>query len=213
MSKAETAPGSSAARHDLPRHDLSGVSCLSAFAKAETRALMLAQRRSLDKRLAALLSARAQSALLATAEWQKASSVAAYSPLGNETDTVMLVENAFAASKKLYLPQTSMTEMRFARWLPDAGLRKGIHNIMEPSSDDFASSVDLLLLPGVAFDRFGQRLGFGGGHYDRFLAEHPDFAALRAGFCYQFQILQTLLTDPWDVPVNALCSDAGWQWI
>lgn len=72
---------------------------------------------------------------------------------------------------------------------------------------------DLIIVPGVGFDMQGNRLGFGAGYYDRYLA-HPSMKdTVKIGFAYSFQILPELPADPWDVRMNALCSEKELIWL
>ena len=63
----------------------------------------------------------------------------------------------------------------------------------------------LILLPGLAFDRQGHRLGYGGGYYDRFFAQSSCLTL--AGFCFSFQLCREVPADPWDVAMDAVCTD------
>jgi len=71
-----------------------------------------------------------------------------------------------------------------------------------------AHEVDLFVVPGVAFDREGRRLGRGGGHYDRLLARRR-LGAVPVGICYADRLVDALPEDPWDVRMEVLVSDAG----
>lgn len=76
-----------------------------------------------------------------------------------------------------------------------------------------AFAPDLAIIPGVAFDRQGNRLGHGAGYYDRFLA-HPAMARTAlVGLAYAFQIVPALPVAPWDRPVHALCTEEGLTWL
>lgn len=72
---------------------------------------------------------------------------------------------------------------------------------------------DIIVVPGVAFDRQGGRLGQGGGYYDRLLGSPAYAACLRIGLAYAFQVLDRLPRDDWDVPVHALCTEEGLLWL
>ena len=94
--------------------------------------------------------------------------------------------------------------------------RPGRFGIAEPlphlcrSPDLF--SPDLILVPGVAFDRCGRRLGFGGGYYDRLLARPAMRGVAAIGLAYDFQILEELPADPWDVALSGICSEKELLW-
>lgn len=117
-------------------------------------------------------------------------------------------------------------EMCLAPCACAADLRPGRYGIAEPdpvrcpaidmdavpgSASAFAP--DLAVIPGVAFDRRGNRLGHGAGYYDRFLA-HPAMARTAlVGLAYAFQIVPALPVAPWDRPVHALCTEEGLTWL
>lgn len=182
-------------------------------AKSQIRKSLLTKRKALPKARAASLGVLAQTALINSELWQKAQTVALYLSLPSETATDMLLEYAFADGKIIYAPKLQAQQMSFARFSGMRDLTAGPHGIRQPACNDFAANVDLLLVPGIGFDRHGYRIGYGGGYYDRFLAQNPDFAKTAAGFCFGFQIVQKLPEDTWDIPVQALCSEDGWQWL
>uniref|UniRef100_B8DIG1 5-formyltetrahydrofolate cyclo-ligase n=1 Tax=Nitratidesulfovibrio vulgaris (strain DSM 19637 / Miyazaki F) TaxID=883 RepID=B8DIG1_NITV9 len=113
-------------------------------------------------------------------------------------------------------------EMCLAPCACAADLKPGRYGIAEPDparcpaidmdvAPDFAP--DLAVIPGVAFDRQGNRLGHGAGYYDRFLA-HPAMARTSlVGLAYAFQIVPALPVAPWDRPVHALCTEEGLTWL
>lgn len=117
-------------------------------------------------------------------------------------------------------------EMCLAPCACAADLKPGRYGIAEPdpircpaidmdaapgSASSFAP--DIAVIPGVAFDRQGNRLGHGAGYYDRFLA-HPAMARTAlVGLAYAFQIVPALPVAPWDRPVHALCTEEGLTWL
>ncbi|MBF0514131.1 MAG: 5-formyltetrahydrofolate cyclo-ligase [Desulfovibrionaceae bacterium] len=87
----------------------------------------------------------------------------------------------------------------------------GAYGILEPDPaacpSELGASAELIVVPGLAFDRRGCRLGCGGGYYDRLLA-CPQFAStLTIGAAYAFQVVETLPQEPWDVRLRAICSE------
>ena len=81
-------------------------------------------------------------------------------------------------------------------------VEKGYAGIPEPMDDEPIADdpTALVLMPGLAFDREGHRIGYGGGFYDKFLAEEPNHPTV--ALCYQFQMLEKLETEEFDVPVD-----------
>jgi 5-formyltetrahydrofolate cyclo-ligase len=98
----------------------------------------------------------------------------------------------------------------------ESDLVDGAYSIKEPdrSSCEFPQSVspDIIIVPGVGFDRHGFRIGFGGGYYDRFLSRPEIASCLIVGVCYDFQIIESVPVENWDKPVHALCTEGETIW-
>jgi hypothetical protein len=89
-------------------------------------------------------------------------------------------------------------------------LTPGKFNIPEPPMDvkRVVKSIDVVFVPGLAFDLFGYRIGYGGGFYDRFLSKNP--SSKKIGICFSFQLFSELPHDPFDVPVDYIVTDKNW---
>lgn len=148
--------------------------------------------------------------------------IAGYWACLGELDLAPLFEQAWAASKQVCLPvvvDDPPQSLRFAPYRPDVALRRNRFRIPEPDLPEtewlFPDQLDLLLVPLVAFDAKGTRLGMGGGFYDRSFAFllNPDYQGKRPvllGVGYEFQKMATLLTrEPWDVPLAAAATEAA----
>ena len=115
-----------------------------------------------------------------------------------EVQTKPLIEEAMKAGKKVYLPVTDVRErkIRITRFLgPDIGFEKGAFGIMEPA-EQFREWIeprflDMVLVPGLAFDDLGSRIGYGGGYFDRFLRDVRRDAWI-VGLAYDFQLMHYL---------------------
>lgn len=195
-----------------------------AAAKVALRREMLQRRRGLDTTEAQRHGAMAQAALLAHPAWITARQVVLYVAVRNELDTDLLLREAWEAGKEVLLPRCDPAcsgVMCLAPCLCAADLAPGSHGIPEPSplrcppvdpqSPTFTP--DLAVIPGVAFDRQGNRLGYGGGYYDRFLSTPGMSATPLVGFAHAFQIVDVLPAEAWDRPVNALCTEEGLIWL
>lgn len=137
-----------------------------------------------------------------TEAYQKAEAIYGYLPYNQEVYTVPMLEQALLDGKKVAVPKVYGDTMRFI-WLEDLSkVEKGYAGIPEPVAD--APVADdknaLVLMPGLAFDEAGHRIGYGGGFYDRFLAEEPNHPTL--ALCYDFQMLEHLETEEFDIPVD-----------
>ncbi|HUT25895.1 MAG TPA: 5-formyltetrahydrofolate cyclo-ligase, partial [Sumerlaeia bacterium] len=117
--------------------------------------------------------------------------------------------------KRLALPRCIRGESRFeAHWITDPrrDLVPGIlPGLMEPRENARAcrgaKPFDLIIVPGIAFDRRGYRIGFGAGMYDRFLVSHLD--SRRLALAYSLQIVDHVPADPHDLPVHAILTEEG----
>lgn len=113
-----------------------------------------------------------------------------------------ILEQALRDGKRVAVPKVYGEEMRFL-YLDDLSLvAKGYGGIPEPIADEPVADdkTALVLMPGLAFDPEGHRIGYGGGFYDKFLAAEPNHPTL--ALCYDFQVLPNLETDPHDIPVD-----------
>ena len=100
------------------------------------------------------------------------------------------------------VPKCYGDEMRFI-WMDDLSkVEKGYAGIPEPIADDPVADDEtaLVLMPGLAFDPMGHRIGYGGGFYDKFLAKEPGHPTL--ALCYDFQMMDHLETEEFDIPVD-----------
>ena len=207
-----------------PPRSLSGIT--DAGNDAAARQALRQEVRSLRRALAPEARARAaylaQNRVLDLPVWQRARAVALYMALREETDTSLLLHNAWDTGKTVFLPRVRPGEsgvMDFVRCAGPADLAPGAFNLREPRPDlpglaagDPRFAPSLMVLPGVGFDRSGHRLGFGGGYYDRFLASAPPSLA-RLGLCFHCQLLPRLPAAPWDQRVACICTEKETVWI
>ncbi|MBQ5643046.1 MAG: 5-formyltetrahydrofolate cyclo-ligase [Bacteroidaceae bacterium] len=147
------------------------------------------------------------SRLMADGLWRAAGTVLLYHPLPGEVDTTLLLDNAMNMGKRVLLPKVVGDELELHVYTPDT-LQRGAYGIMEPTGPlfppNFYPSIDLAVIPGVAFDRHGARLGRGKGYYDRLLPQLSN--AYRIGICFPFQMLEHLPSEPHDVLMNEIVS-------
>ncbi|MBO1679451.1 5-formyltetrahydrofolate cyclo-ligase [Bittarella massiliensis] len=132
-----------------------------------------------------------------------------YYSLPQEVDTRRIMRRLLAEGKRIYLPQTSPSgKMRMVRFEGTRQLAKGPHGVLEPTGSKILDKRMALpiLVPGLAFDRRGYRVGYGGGHYDRYLKNYP---GLKVGLCYEACLLDEIEVDPWDQPVDILLTEGG----
>ncbi len=185
--------------------------------KDKVRKDMLFRRKEQSKDMASVKSKQTQEIVLAQDFWQKATTIALYMPISGEVNTDLLLKNAWANEKTVLLPRCHTHEkglMDFFSCKSYADLTLGKFNIMEPKKhiDPWQSTIDLIIIPGVAFDTHGYRLGFGAGYYDRFLNKFPH--SLSIGLAFSWQIIQPKpIWNNWDMQVKVVISEEGILWI
>ena len=127
-----------------------------------------------------------------------------YISFGGEVDTREMIKEAKKLGKLIAVPVSGLKRtIRPCKWDGRQRLEKGRYGILEPMQKSFfgIKALDLVIVPGVAFDRRGNRLGRGKGYYDTFLSRLPkDTPSI--GLAFDFQILPTLPTTPTDVSVR-----------
>ena len=136
--------------------------------------------------------------------YREAKTIYGYLPYNQEVRTVPMLEQALRDGKRVAVPKVYGDEMKFI-YLDDLSkVEKGYANIPEPIADDPIADDEtaLVLMPGLAFDPMGHRIGYGGGFYDKFLAGEPEHPTV--ALCYEFQMLPELETEEFDIPVDCV---------
>jgi 5-formyltetrahydrofolate cyclo-ligase len=178
------------------------------MAKNSLRQTLLARRKRLEVETCRALSRQLQQQLIATSCFQQASSLALYSPINNEVQTSDLLKAALQTGKRVYYPRVSGERLQFCRVNSAADLSPGAFGVAEPiaAPDTVVEQLDLIVVPGVAFDRSGYRLGYGKGFYDRELARVPA-ATLSVGLCFEFQLCPAVPHEAHDRPVRLVVTE------
>lgn len=188
-------------------------------AKRELRAHFKQVRANLSAETRKAVDARIAANAAATETWQRAETVLAYLSVGDEVDTRALIERAWNEGKTVAAPRC-VPRTRLLQWHRIEsfdGLQASRFGIEEPP-DDPATRIEpatllessLALVPALAFDAHGFRLGYGGGFYDTFLA---DFPGVSAGLCREAQLHESLAqagaVEPHDLPVELIITETG----
>ena len=181
-------------------------------AKKSLRERIIAQRNALDASDRRAYSAQIVERLLMLPEYREATIVAAYASFGSELDTAVFLREALAAGKQLLLPRINKAERRLElRHVndPAVDLVAGVWGIREPGDHcppRSAAEVDFILVPGVAFTARGERLGYGGGYYDRLLLGVRSQVYRTAG-AFSLQVVEDLSTGDRDQRVNCIVTE------
>jgi 5-formyltetrahydrofolate cyclo-ligase len=128
-----------------------------------------------------------------------------YSALPDEVPTQQLIDELTAQGRHVVLPRViSDTEMELRRYTGRGDLQQGAFGIMEPVGELFTdyASIDVAVIPGMAFDREGHRLGRGRGYYDRFLSRVPYI--YKIGVCFPSQLVDNVPTDSHDILMDCI---------
>lgn len=155
-------------------------------------------------------SRQAQQRVADSSIFQHARTLALYSPINNEVFTEALFFLALEAGKQVAYPRIRHNTLEFVRVDDRKSLLHGRFGILEPSGSEVlpAAELDLLILPGVAFDRRGHRLGYGKGYYDRTL-HRAEIRSLLLGLCFEFQRVDALPDESHDVAMHVVVTEAG----
>lgn len=190
--------------------------------KAALRKAMRAARKGLSDDEARELSLAAQRHILADAAWAKSASVGLYIAVRKETDTELLCQSAWDAGKEVYLPYTPEDSPGIMHFLPGRSgqtLAASQFGIPEPAPETSPEAPEggwapeLIIVPGIAFDEAGYRVGSGGGYYDRFFAKPSMRNAVRIALAYSFQVVAKVPVEKWDTRMHAIATEKGITWL
>ena len=126
-----------------------------------------------------------------------------YLAKSSEAPTEKLIERLLASGKKVYCPRIDGKTMQAVAFGDDFTLSE--FQTVEPVGDVYEGEIDAVIAPLLAADRQGGRLGYGGGYYDRFFAEHPN--ALKIGHCFDFQLTKEVPTESTDIRLDIVVTD------
>ncbi|MDE3000562.1 MAG: 5-formyltetrahydrofolate cyclo-ligase [Gemmatimonadota bacterium] len=143
--------------------------------------------------------------------YRRAGCVASYVSISNEVDTHTLIDLALNSGKRVAAPVLVPNRTLIHREIRGlAELKPSRFGLLEPSDEDGAvvppDAFDIVLVPGLAFDCSGNRVGFGAGYYDRFLSMA---LAIKIGLAYDFQLFDRLPTGPRDIPMDLVVTESG----
>jgi 5-formyltetrahydrofolate cyclo-ligase len=148
--------------------------------------------------------------LLSLPEIARAKTVMVFWSFGSEIDTAALLTRLHERGARVALPKIAVGDLEARTYVPGDPVTMTSFGAAEPSDGEVVppEEVDVVVTPGVAFDRQGMRVGYGGGYYDRFFARTRD-DAVRVGIGYAVQLVEEPLpAGPFDVPVDLLVTEA-----
>lgn len=176
--------------------------------KEKIRDRIKAQRKQLSKQEIEDKSAKITLALFSCDALKNANTVMVYLANFNEVRTDKITQRLFQKGKRVVAPITDEENISLTPYLftNEKELTKGAYGIKEPKRDFRVekSEIDAVIVPGIAFDENGNRMGFGKGYYDRFL---EDFCGIKIGICYDFQIIDAIPTNEHDIAMDYIISE------
>ena len=192
------------------------LSSLIHIKKKMLRSEILTKRNNLSASQINRKSEQIQKILIRSRFFEDSKILGVYLPHGSEVRTQMIVEASFKSTKTIAAPKIiDSSSIRFyvlSKQKMDS-LSKGKFGIWEPkeTETDVSQSMDLLIVPGIAFDLHGNRLGYGMGYYDNFLRNRRRIKAI--GLAFDFQIMKTraLPTTNYDMKVDNVLSETGYH--
>jgi 5-formyltetrahydrofolate cyclo-ligase len=151
----------------------------------------------------AYLSGRLLDVLEADPAFKTATTLLLYNSLPDEVNTHDFIRR-WSREKRILLPVVKGEELELREYRGEEKLQPGSFGIQEPMGEAFTdyASIELAVIPGVAFDHQGNRLGRGKGYYDRLLPQLP--SARKVGLCFPFQYLAAIPAEPFDVCMDAV---------
>jgi 5-formyltetrahydrofolate cyclo-ligase len=193
--------------------EATGISSVYSI-KNKIRQQILQKRNALSKSEICKRSQVIQSHVINSSEYESARVIGAYFPTGSEVRTEHIISTALKNQKAVMLPKTRVDQIAFSRVFEEDfrenKLVKGRFRILEPPrlSYDIGENIDLLIVPGIAFDKYGYRIGYGKGYYDRFIEENECRFSIGLGF--QFQLLNhSLPYSGFDQRLDAIATESN----
>jgi len=191
-----------------PEHDPKAVAYLREHAKRELRSRMRSVRGVVPASAREQRARGAVQRVLELAEYVGAQTIVGFSAIQKEIDPSELLAGARASGKRVGLPRVVDDVLALHEFRDVSELAEGAFGVLEPAASApviAPAEVDLVIVPGLAFDARGHRLGYGRAFYDRLLPGMTK--AFRLGFAYDFQLVMELPNDAHDIPMHAVATD------
>ncbi len=174
--------------------------------KPDIKRRILQARDSLDEQLRQQYSQMIIRRLMQTESYRTASFLYCYMHMRSEVMTDELISQALADGKRVAIPRVNGREMEFCRIESLQQVQCGYMGIREPVTDQVQQETSLVLVPGTVFDQSGNRIGYGGGFYDRYFSCHPRHQ--KVGLAFQLQIVPQLKPEAHDIPMDMVITES-----
>ena len=174
--------------------------------KKDIRKRVLELRSAMSKDEWSEKSNRIQQTVIAHPFFLHANVIYCYIDYRNEAGTRSIIEKAWNLGKKVAVPKVESEEMNFYYISEFSDLQEGYRQILEPNTDNPANVEDaLVIMPGVAFDKKRNRIGYGKGFYDKFLEQHPSYKTMALSF--ECQLVSEIQADAFDLKPDVLITE------
>ncbi|MGL4572166.1 MAG: 5-formyltetrahydrofolate cyclo-ligase [Clostridium sp.] len=177
--------------------------------KNELRKEMIKRRNEINNVEKTTMDNKIIETFINTIEYKKCKQILIYIGFGSEINTKKLIEYALEDGKEVYVPKVIKEDMVFIRINNLENLVTSNYGILEPIGDKSDFNVDklgIVIMPGVAFDKHGNRIGYGGGYYDKFLNNNV-INGKKIALLYSFQIIDSIPREEHDIKVDSLITE------
>lgn len=181
--------------------------------KTEIRKYIKEMKKNLTREEIRLRSNRIAKTLYEKPFYKQAEYIYLYVSYNQEVDTVEIIKHILDDKKRVAVPKIIDKNMDFYEITSLDQLSEGAFGIQEPignkpvSEDPEWASSNLMIIPGLAFDKNGGRIGYGGGYYDRYLHKHPKRIGLKIALAYDFQVLEHIEIESFDEKIDGIITD------
>lgn len=176
--------------------------------KKQLRKEILDIRNNMSKEAVMVKSMRIYKTLTSLDEFKEASKIYTYVSVKNEVDTIMLMDHSFRNEKQVYVPKVNGGEMEFYEITDVTELTPGFFELYEPDvagKEPDYSKKGLLIMPGIVFDKQLNRIGYGGGYYDKYLKTDNSF--FKIALAYEYQVLEAIEADEHDMKPDMIITE------
>ena len=178
--------------------------------KNDLRSIIKKQRADMEENVRKVLDEKIYNNLIRNEAVRESRLFLVYASSPTETDTTRFINTLLSKGRQVAIPRCSGKDMRFFFIESLSQLRTSTFGVPEPddSRTESVSDTDgsVCIVPGLSFDRFGKRLGYGGGYYDRFLKDHPCYSI---GICYDSFFTDRLPAEEHDIGVSEIITEKG----
>ena len=180
--------------------------------KTDQRNLYRTLRNSLNATEIKEYSTKIYKKLIQTSEYAEAEKILIYCSIGSEVNTEKIINHAINTGKTVAIPKTFPDRIAFYEIKNLQNTKLSKMNIPEPIINKISQQITpcektLIIIPGLCFDKRGNRIGYGGGYYDKYLAQHADKKHKKIGLCYEIQIAETVCADAHDIKVDKVITE------